>query len=288
MSTARLRVALAAALTLAAQTPLTADNAVESALRAGWVGRWVVLRTASFSDCDGGYTNNRLRGTLPGSRGAHRLEPGEVGQVDNLHLRRSRVDLLVGLAEPLRVELRDGPFQLFEQRECRIELQLPAPRSAVRGGDLGQLGALLTAAVEPHPSAAAAAASPLASGRRVEPLPPDHQERWIAYRAWQLEQLGRALRERLATALDRIDRLLAGTARGPSYAEGLLEGARELDREPRADCPELPDLLFSPRRGAPPAELGEDDRRDWQRGWEDGQRLAFEVALAQRLERCLP
>ena len=47
-------------------------------------------------------------------------------------LQRSRIDLLVGLAEPLRVEWRDGPFQLYEHRQCRVEtmvvvVHLPHP-----------------------------------------------------------------------------------------------------------------------------------------------------------------
>ncbi len=248
----------------------------------------MVVRTPVLSNCDERFTNNRMRGPLPDSGGAHHFAPGELARVDNLHLQRSRIDLLVELSEPLRIELRDGPFQLFEHVRCRVELQLPAPRAAVKQGDLERLGAVIESAVEGHAGSAAAAASALANRRRAEPLPADHEARWADYRAWQHEQLVLALRNRLAEALDRAGRLLAGAARGGHYAAGLSAGLTELAHEPTAACPELAGVFFSPRRGEPPPELDDAATREWRRGFADGQRLAFEIALAQRLERCLP
>lgn len=286
------RIGAAAALACAAlaAAPVVAGDRTENELRARWVGRHAVLRTEVLSDCDERYTNNRLRGTLPSSSGHHRFDPGELGRIDNLHLRRGRLDLLVTLLEPLRVELRDGPFQLFELRECRVELRIPAPRSAVRQDDVERLGELLAGTVEGHPDADAALASPLWNARRVEPLPADHEERLAAYHAWKEEQLYLALRDRLAEALDRAGDIAARADRGVAYARGLALGAR--DFEPgwlfSSACDELPDARFNARRETPPEELEGREEREWRDGYEDGQRLRFELALARRLERCLP
>ena len=269
--------------------PAAAGRA-EEALRASWVGRFAVLRPAVRSDCEERYTDNRMRGTRASSGGTHRLAPGELGRVDNLHLQRSRIDLLVTLVEPLRLELRDGPFRLFEHRECRVELEVPAPRDAVRQGVLERLDEIVRGVLEGGYDRAGAEASPLWNRRRAEPLPADHEETLAAYHAWKEEQLYLALRGRLAEALDRAADLAARTERGVHYARGLAAGARDFDPDRlfSAACGELLGSRFSSRWSKPPDEIDDSDERDWKNGYEDGQRLRFELALARRLERCLP
>ncbi len=281
-------IALAWAALASPATPAAA-SAAEDELRGYWIGRWVVLRTGALSNCDERYTDNRMRGPVPDSRGRHRFEPGELGRIDNLTLQRSRIDLLVTLAEPLRVELRDGPFQLFEQLECRVELELPAQRAAVRQGAVQQLDALIRNTLERYEDRASAAASPSWNRRQVEPLPADHEERLAAYFAWKQEQLYLALRERLAAALDRAADIAHRVDDSVAYARGLARGAREGDRDRflDADCAELPSVRLSERRGTAPDQLDERGKREWRDGFEDGQRLLFEITLARRLERCL-
>lgn len=286
------RVALAAVSFLALTAwpaPAAADGA-EQALRTTWVGRHAVLRTAVRSNCNARYTDNRLRGSQPSSNGRHRFEPGEIGRVDNLTLERGRIDLLVTLVEPLRIELRDGPFQLFEQLECRVELEVPAPRAALREESVRQLDDLLRGVLQGPAERAAAEASPLWNRRLVEPLPDDYEERLIAYQAWKEEQLYLALRDRLAEALDRAADLAGRVDGGDAYVRGLAAGARDHDPDRlfSAPCPELPGARFSGRWGTPPTELEDEDERAWKEGFEDGQRLRFEIALARRIERCLP
>lgn len=269
---------------------LAATATVEDRLRAAWVGSWVVLRTAAHSDCGERYTDNRLQGSQPSSNGIHHFAPGELGRVDNLHLQRARIDLLVSLIEPLRVEIRDGPFQLYEHLECRVELEMPVPRSAVRQGALGQLRQTVNDVLEKHVGRPEAAESKLWNRRRVEPLPADHEQRLAAYHAWKAEQLYGALRDRLAQALDRAADLAAGVDRSVAYAQGLTLGARQLERDRfySTDCEELPDARFSPRREKAPKELDDRQEQDWKDGFEDGQLLLFEIWLARRIERCLP
>jgi hypothetical protein len=282
-------VAITCIALLALAGPVVAARPEEE-LRAAWVGHWVVLRTAALSNCDERYTNNRMRGPQPSSGGRHRFDPGEMGRLNNLHLQRARIDLLVTLLEPLRVELRDGPFQLYEQLECRVELEVPAPREAVRQGATDQLDGLIQAVLERHEAGAAADASPIWNRRRVEPLPDDHEERLAAYHAWKQEQLYIALRGRLAEALDRAADITSDGDRSVAYAEGLLLGMRELERHSfySTDCVDLPGEQIHPGWRKAPEELDKRDARDWRDGFEDGQRLRFEVALARRIERCLP
>ncbi len=271
-------------------TPTTALAKPEDELRAAWVGRWVVLRTAALSDCDERYTDNRLRGTQPASGGRHRFDPGELGRIDNLNLQRARIDLLVTLSEPLRVEVRDGPFQIYEQLECRIELELPAPREAVRRGAVERLDRLIRGTLESYDGRLAAQRSPTWNRRRVEPLPDDHEERLAAYHAWKEQQLYRALRTRLAEALDRAADIASDADHSAAYARGLGSGARNFERHHffSPACDELPAVRFSARRGQAPEELDDRQEQDWKDGFEDGQLLLFEIEVARRIERCLP
>lgn len=273
-----------------AATPAAASE-LEDLLRSAWVGRWVVLETGAFSDCRGAYTNNRMRGREPVSRGDHRFASGELARVDNLHLQRQRIDLLVELAEPLRVSFRDGPFELYEQLECRVELQIPVPRRMVRQRQREGLEGALDDLLERHERVEAARRSALYNGRRVEPLPAGYEETLAAYHAWKEAQLVLALRARLEEALDRA---AAIAARAPStlpYAQGLVLGVREASSDHRLSgtgCAELVGLELSPDRRAAPAELADDDAEEWEDGYREGQLLAFEIELARQIERCLP
>lgn len=267
-----------------------AGGELEDELRRRWVGRWVVTAVEAQSDCDGSYTNNRMLGARPVSSGHYRLAGGELGRIDNLHLRRSRIDLLIALDEPLRLSFRDGPFELFEQALCLIELRLPAPRSAVRRRQVEPLEELISTAVAGFDSRDEAAASPYASGRTVEPLPDGYEATLAAYRQFQAARLRDALADRLGTALDRAARLAAGAADDADYASGLAAGADDSEADRRvsgARCEELPATELYPRRGKAPDGLDEAAAERWLDGYRDGQRLMFEILLAQRLARCL-
>ena len=89
-------------------------TASEPALNAGWRGAWVLIGTDTYSGCGGNFTNNAVRGRRVQSKGEYRFGTGELGTVYKINLKRKRVDVLVELAEPLRVEHREGPFTLYD------------------------------------------------------------------------------------------------------------------------------------------------------------------------------
>src|SRR6185503_20128441 len=56
---------------------------------------------------------------------ALRFEAGEPVQVSGLDWTVSGLKVRFELREPFRVEWRDGPYTLYEQRRCRVELKFP-------------------------------------------------------------------------------------------------------------------------------------------------------------------
>src|SRR5437867_2512926 len=96
-------------LIVAATSVPVAASELERTLESRWRGAWVLTAVDTFSDCAGTHTNNRVNGTLVSSRGRIRFRPGEVAQVGRVDLKRSRLDILVGVPEPILVSFRDGP-----------------------------------------------------------------------------------------------------------------------------------------------------------------------------------
>ena len=111
----------------------TAVGAGESEVRALWRGAWVVLQVNSYSACSGAYTDNEVRGPLVSSRGAHRFEQGELARVAKIGVKRKKIEVRLDIAEPLLWAHREGPFTLYDEISCRVEMDTGAirPRPSV-------------------------------------------------------------------------------------------------------------------------------------------------------------
>ncbi len=135
---------VAVLLALGAAGAAAADLEKELARR--WVGAWVVVLPEVASDCSGFYTDTEVRGRLASSKGRHRFEGGELAQVDKLNVASGRVDLYLTLAEGLLVPRREGPFELFDERTCKVQLMVELPRGVAGAGRLEGAMEVLTAA----------------------------------------------------------------------------------------------------------------------------------------------
>jgi len=255
-------------------------------LTASWRGSWVVTSTETRSACSGFYTNNLISGRLAKSDGAHRFDLGEVGQVQKVDVKRARVDLLIDLDEPLLIAYEEGPFQLFRDAHCKIELRIEVPRAAIKSRDLEVVGEYLAAAVERFETSIAARESGPWNGRLMEPYPENYEETLAAHEAWRVEEEFRAVRERLVRALDVAERITSRVSTSVSYSQGLTAGMRGYSQSYASTCWDWAKKTFYPKSGSPPAD-SDIDAYDWERGYKDGQELAFQVELAQRLGECL-
>jgi hypothetical protein len=141
----------------------------EEALEARWRGAWVLTRVDLRSDCASAYTDNRLNGRLVTGSGGHRFGPGELAQVERVDLKRSRLDLKLALSEPVLVGRQEGPFTLYHDASCRVELEVELPRSVVSGKELAAVEEALRSVVQAYPAEVEARSAPDWNGRRVEP-----------------------------------------------------------------------------------------------------------------------
>ncbi|HVF58561.1 MAG TPA: hypothetical protein VNJ70_01920 [Thermoanaerobaculia bacterium] len=266
-------------LLLALAAPAAAD--VEETLNARWRGAWVVVEVPVQSDCAGVYTDNDVSGRRVQSRGARRFAAGELARVERIGVKRARLDLFLDVAEPVLEPHREGPFTLYEEKRCKAQLKVELPPEVVR--DAARAEAAVIALLELHPSPEAAEAAAGWNRRRREPYPEDYERTLAEHAAWKATQVNTEVQERIERATEEGTRLADRIDDDPEYLQGFAAGVeRARDKYLSDDCESLLDGSFNSFSGSPPG--GKD--RDWERGFEDGQRLVYSLELLRRLPRC--
>ena len=230
--------ALGGLLTLAATGAALAGETQE-AVASRWRGAWVITTAETHADCAGMYTGNRVSGRLVSSKGHWRFKPGELAQVDGIDLKRERIDVKMTLAEPLLVPRQDGPFTLYDEATCRMELQIEVARDLVKGKDVAGLDQVLTVAVERYSTQDEARASRRYNRRERDPYPADYEKTVAAHAAWQARQTNTSVQARIDALVDDTSRIPDRFSTDPDYLAGFARGV-ETARASRPDsCPGL-------------------------------------------------
>jgi len=214
---------LALALALVLSTPALAGD-FQRTLQSDWLGAWVVVRGESYSDCNGQYTHNRINGTLVRGAAAWRFAAGELAKLDKVDLKRSRLDLSMTFTEPFLVAYGDGPFTLYREAQCRVELEVEIPREAVKGKNDSQVEQLLTQALERYSTEQQARASETWNEREMEPYPADYEVTVAKHTIWRAEQTNAAVHAQIDSAVDETTRLTDRLGSDPAYLAGFAQG----------------------------------------------------------------
>lgn len=278
-----------AALVLAlAVIPRAAAAGLEDELERAWVGAWVVVRVEVSSDCSGTYTNNEVRGRLVSSRGRHRFGDGELARVDKLNLRSERVDLYLSLAAAILVPRQDGPFTLYDERSCRVQLMVDVPRPVLKAGVRREVDAVLLEAVERHESVAIARQSGGWNRRERDPLPADYELTLARHAVWKAEETNRALARARQEALEQASSALERVGEDGDYLAGFAAGVEVQRRRSSPSCGSLVGARFDSDEQRPPRERQGDSPADrsFKRGFRDGQLVLWATRLARAVEGC--
>ena len=264
-------------LFLLAVLPAAVSGAgLEDSLNARWRGKWVVVRTPIFSSCDGFYNDNEVRGPRVESTARRRFTEGEIARVERIATKRNRVDVFLDLGEDILAERRDGPFTLYDPLSCKIQLKFPIPDRAQAAAVEDTLASLL----ELHEDRNAAERSPAWNRRRREPFPEGYEKTLADYQAWKAAQLNAAVQARMDRAIDEATRITDRIRSDKDYLDGFAAGVeRARDRSFPSDCGSLVNNSFQPDSGSGRSSSGRN-------GYEDGQRLAYNLELLRRLQDC--
>jgi len=277
-------IVLAAVLLLIQGAAL--GGAYENEVRARWRGAWVVLKTDAYSSCSTGYSNNRISGNLVHSRGGRRFAAGELARVEGVQVRKKSVELDVALTGMHLLPYQDGPFTLYRQRQCRVELQVSVPKKAVKARDVETVDALLLAVVERYPTEDAARASKLWNGRGDDEYPEDYELTLARHAVWRAEQINLAVDSKTELAVDEAGAVTARIRSDPPYLEGFAAGAMKMRQWRTTNCDDLLAMPFPRVRCDVPEEFEGDGFESWREGYEDGQLIVYSVLMIERLPVC--
>ncbi len=246
-------------------------------------GGWGVLEVEVYSACGGTYSDNEVGAAGVASKAPHRFAAGELVKIDNVKVKRQRVDLMLTLAAPLQVSRMDGPFELFDQRSCRVQLMIFVPRELVKNTDVEGLLSQVKTHLTLYQTHDAGEMSEHWNGRETEPLPDDYEETLQRHAVWKAEQTNAAVRNRIDQALTEAADAVEHLDDDTDYLAGFGEGAEKMSSFSVTSCDALLSVSFTSYRKKAPA----DRSRSWKEGWDDGQKLVFHVLLADRLRSCL-
>ena len=246
-------------------------------------GGWGVLELEVYSACGGTYSDNEVGSAGVASKARNRFAAGELVKIDDVKVKRQRVDLFLTLDAPLRVSRMDGPFELFDQRSCRVQLMVYVPRELVKSANLDALLTEVKKHVTLYASRDDAELSGDWNGRSMEPLPDDYEETVQRHAAWKAEQTNAAVRDGIDHALSEAAEAVEDLDDDADYLAGFAEGAEKMSDLTVTNCDSLVNLSFTSYRKNADSEKS----RGWKDGWNDGQKIVFHVLLADRLRSCL-
>jgi hypothetical protein len=273
-------LALLVGAVLAASSAIASD--LEDRLELELRGAWGILEVEVYSACGGTYSDNTVGAAGVSSKAGYRFEPGELVKIDKIKVKRQRVDLLLTLAAQIRTSRMDGPFELFDERECRVQLIFPVPREQVKSGDAGALLDTVRTTITLWPSLADAQESDAWNGREIEALPDDYAETLQHHAVWKAEQTNAAIRIGVEHALATAANIADDLSDDPDFLAGFAEGAEKMSSLTLSDCSSLLAASYTVYHKNAPKERP----KRWRDGWDDGQELVFNVLIANRLQGC--
>lgn len=246
---------------------------VESALRGELVGRYALAKGELVSECTDHFTDMKVvGGRLTGGTGA-RFEPGELVRIDNVSSgAMAGLDVNLTLVEPYLLSFEDGPFQVYDERRCRVQLNFEVGRDVRK--DVAKALAAVGGVLELYDDAGAAKRAGW-NKRKVAPYPKDWEKTKQAYHAWKLTQVNAAVRAKTAYVLDEAGRVLNYMPGDDDYLFSFAAGARARS-DSWSSCEAMLDATFY--------STGSGGKSS--RGWADGQHVAWANHLAHALQGC--
>ena len=250
-------------------------------LNARWRGAWVIVEGELYSNCNGGTTDNRVSGDLISGRGRHAFEPGELAQITRVDARRRRVDVFLNIYENLLVEYSDGPFTLYNEVSCPVELELDF--GSARTSDIGLAGVEVQFDqwFERHARLEDAQSSINWNGRVREDYPSDYDLTLAEYEAWKVDQHNVLVADKIDYSIEQTGYLLAQVSSNSEFGSGLGYGIAAMREDMAEDCGRLVASSSDTFARAYKA-----DNPDWGNGYKTGQQLAYHIELSRRLPNC--
>jgi hypothetical protein len=263
---------------------------LQRTMESRWRGAWVLTAVDTYSDCAGFHTDNQVSGTLVNSKGRFRFRPGELAQVGKVDVKRSRIEILLSLPEPILTSFRDGPFTLYNDTRCLVELDVDLPRSIVSNDDANAVESALRPILGRFASQDDATQAKTWNRRQRDAYPADYDRTLAEHAAWKAKQANAGIQARLDKAMEETTRLSDRITGDPDYLKGFAAGVEAMKAIDLSRCNDLLSRDYSNfAAGASrvAAAVGGETANQYSRGFQDGQRLVFGLESLRRLPSCM-
>lgn len=272
-------IATSLGLLTAVSSAVRAD--LQDDLNARWRGAWVIVKGDIASNCNGLTTDNRVSGDLSSASGRFSFKPGELARIEKVDAKRSRVDVVLTLKENVLIAYQDGPFTLYREGACKVELEMDFGSTRTKNAGIAGVEGQFTVWFERHARLDDALASPAYNRRVREDYPEDYAETLIAYENWKIDRHNKQVAERIAASAEETRLLLAQVVSDEQFGAGLAKGIAAMRPAMVDDCSRLISstvATFGKKAEAP--------NEQWAEGYKVGQALTYQIELGQRLGKC--
>lgn len=257
---------------------------LEQRLRNQYQGAWIILKTEAYSNCNGFFNDNVIQDGRISSKAKHFFKPGELGKINKINVKRSRISVMVTFSEPFLANREEGPFTLYDELTCKIELRFNLGRAVIKQKDTASIEAAFNDAFVVFNQEGQATTSKLYNQRVIAAYPENYEETLREYEAWVLEQKFVEIDRKIETCLREMGRILARVQEQGEYARGFVAGIRAMKQESFGDCDQM--LHAQPSRYMEsPKDRVTPNYKD---GYEDGQKVAFYQEVIAILRECRP
>lgn len=247
---------------------------VEAELTSRFKGLYALTQVPIFSECTKSYTDNDVTVTGAARGKGRRIAPGELARIDKVAITFSTIDVYLGASEPVLVSWTDGPFTLYDQPYCKMQLKLAAAGDVRR--DLAKAVAAVEKVVAVYRTPEEAKRTSGWNGRRCEPYPKGWEQTKAEYAAWKLAQTNRAVQAKIDEAIDQANQAMERVNDGADALAAFAAGVRARRDESFGSCESMLGATFYAHGSS-----GKEERAH-----AEGQRLAFYLALARELRKC--
>ena len=257
-----------------------------------WLDAWVVTSADTYSECNGFYTDNRLRGDQVSSHGRIDVPIGTPAHVDMVTLSASEAVFSMTMSQKLLVTREHRDFTLQAEARCQVDLKVMLPPGMKGEQDILGIEALVQPAMKRYPTEDAAV---LAAGF----LPQDdpayasaHQTAIARQQEFESRQTAEAIDARMSQWVSQTQRIQGRISNDPDYLAGFARGVEAGRATALTKCEQLataePAML--PMSGPSAATFASKGSRQkaWSRGYEDGIQLTHGLEAIRILPQCVP
>src|SRR5262249_55787999 len=137
-------------------------------------------------------------------------------------------DLDLAFPEPVLVSYQDGPFTLYREIRCQLELDVELPRSVVSGDDVEGIENALKPVLRRFESQDEALQTKSFNHRKRDAYPADYEVTLARHAAWQVQQANAAIQARLDRSMEETGRLTDRITSDPDYLKGFAAGVEAM------------------------------------------------------------